>query len=269
LAAIAALAGCQFRDALAIDAAADGPSRSDAADAAPAIDAAPPSLCASDPALPLCLSFDQLTAGATAIANEGTASNITVQLTAVTPVTDAPSHTRAAGLGSSSEIYVPAMPASTEVTSIETIEMWLRMDAEPTADLRTGLLDNAVGPTGLSLFYYNDINGRRFRCVLASDDVYTPPITWALGSWHEVACTCDPTANTLSIYLDGQIAISALGCAAAAINADGLTIGQDLVTPDVPVDDELVGAIDGVRLWSRVLTAVEICRDAGGASCLD
>ena len=78
------------------------------------------------------------------------------------------------------------------------------------------------------------------------------------GEWHHIAFSFDDTANTQSLYIDGQLVGS--GTFSASINWTGWfpqsTIGTHADLSDSSFD--LQGRIDDARIYSRALSAVEI-----------
>jgi hypothetical protein len=233
--------------------------RIDGANADGTVDgAAPASLCAADPHLRLCYSFDQSPLPAT-LPNEGAAS-VDARLTNVQRL--ARTDGGAAQLGSTSEIFVPY---SSEVANIQAIEIWLRIDTEPANNGRSGLVDSNVTPPNISLFYYRVDPTHQLRCGIgAQTTVWNATLT--PGSWMYLACVCDGT--NLVMYVDGvNVGTTAGACGiGGAVVADGLTIGSNN-NAAAPVNDWLVGAIDGVRLWDTTLTATTVCQTAGKSGC--
>jgi hypothetical protein len=96
-------------------------------------------------------------------------------------------------------------------------------------------------------------------------------VTWdatlSPGSWYYVACVCD--GGSLKMYVDGtKIGDTAGPCASGgALVQDGLTIGSNNNGGPSGVDDWLVGAIDGLRLWDVALPAETVCATAGRTGC--
>jgi hypothetical protein len=239
---IVAFAGCSFRpgEYRPSDAAADAPNDQ-------AIDAAEPGFCPVDPHLRLCFSFDQCTL-AGALANEGAATT-SAQLTNVTRI--ARGTGGAAQLDSSSTIFVPQSP---DVTSIQTIEIWYRADSEPASDGdRMGLLDSNT-TSNISLFLYRRDPGHELRCGLGAATIVWNA-TLATATWTHLACVCD--ADRLKMYVDGALIGDTAGACSSGgtIVADGLTIGSNNNGgAGQPVNDWLLGAIDGLRLWDQPVT---------------
>ncbi len=89
------------------------------------------------------------------------------------------------------------------------------------------------------------------------------PLNYAAGQWHHVAGTYDGAA--MKLYVDGGLVASAALTGGLTTTADGagnwLVVGKDY---DQTVNDRWYdGLIDGVRVYSRALTAVEVGALAG------
>jgi hypothetical protein len=164
------------------------------------------------------------------------------------------SHEPRAGGGSallliaSSGVAIPDS-ASLDVTGPITIEFWLRADTIPAAG-RAGLIDHN-GQWGLFL-----APGGQVRCVMppvtATDLVVQP------GVWTHIACVYD--LQTVQLYQDG-VAAPNPPPGTTAINTapvDGIHIGEDAPGGG----DQLLGAVDDVRIWQVARTADEIAADA-------
>ena len=278
------------RDGAALDSAHSDSTRSDSAhvDSAP-VDApkqpppanvyVPPNLCAADPTLPFCLTFDQATYGSN-LSNEGSASDLRVALHDVTR-TGGGSAGGAALLGSDSTMI---LPPTTELPTNLTMAMWLRIDKDPDSPVsdptagsgdgsgsgaffRDGLLDGASSASGTSLFLYLINGDPELRCVLTSATLFSPPLAFTPGTWHYAACSCDPSTQVLSLYFDGSLASTLTPCGSGELDDNGVTIGQDSNGFGQPTDDPFVGAIDGLRLWNVSRTADQICATSGRATC--
>ena len=86
----------------------------------------------------------------------------------------------------------------------------------------------------------------------------------APNQWNHVACTFD--GMNLRTYVNGLNSASTFTLAGpvATGGMEGVSIGG--AAPGHPTD-LYVGELDELRIFSRVLTAQEICMDAGLASC--
>ena len=154
-----------------------------------------------------------------------------------------------------------SLPFSADVTGVLSSEVWFRIDSDAADGARAGILDSNVIPPNISMFWNHSGAAHQLTCGLGNQaSVFT--VTVALGAWTYAACTCD--AGTVTLYLDGApVSIAAGDCGAGgAFVGDGLTIGSNNTGAGQPVNDNLVGAIDGVRLWTRVLSPSEIAAAA-------
>jgi len=247
-----AVAACNFQlpfgagtDASPGDTAADT-----GADSSDSGDAPAQPFCAPDAQLLLCFSFDQMPLPPV-LANEGSAA-VNAKLTNVQQA--ASPEGNAAVVGATSSI---ALPFSADVTGVLSMEVWFRIDADPADGARSGILDSNVIPPNISMFWNHSGTTHVLSCGLGNQATAFP-VAVALGAFTYAACTCD--AGTVSFYIDGSLVAEAAGdCGTGgAFVGDGLTIGSNNTGAGQPVNDNLVGAIDGVRLWSRVLSASEI-----------
>lgn len=253
------LAACGFRPraAPASDANAGAGTDAAAVDApiadAPAIDAAP-AFCPADTHLRLCFSFDGDPLGAQ-LPDEGAAA-VTAQLTNVGSIASPMGH--AAQLGATSEIDV-AMGSG--VTNIQAAEIWFRYDSEPTNDGdRMGLYDSNVIPPNISLFFYRADPSHSLRCGLGDQTGVWDAPQLATGQWFHALCYCDGTS--LHMVLDGtDLGPIAGACASGgAFVADGFTIGANNNGAGAAVDAQLLGAIDGIRLWDSAAPVASAAR---------
>jgi len=203
--------------------------------------------CPADPTLSICLAFDAPQV-ASPYANEG-ALALSATLTSVTR-TEAPT-SGAALLSATSEIvFAP----NTQIVNIVAVDLRLRFDADVPAGGRVGLMDSDKASPGMSLFVYTGTTtSHRVRCNLGGVDLYADT-SIPLGTWIDLGCTCE--AGNVAVRKDG-VKIAELGgtttCAPGAGTTTGLQIGQNSRAGDnLPPNEPLIGAIDRVRLWTRV-----------------
>lgn len=157
----------------------------------------------------------------------------------------------AATFDDDSEIAVPDSP-SLDIAGPLTFEVWTLVDALPSAG-RMGLLDDD-GQYSL-MIYAND----EYRCDLAGAPVFVGPVV--LGEWTHVACVFDGAA--VRAYVNGtQLGMAGTNGPVSTGSGEPTSIGDS--SPDF--DEPLLGAIGGVRVWSRALDPAELC-EAAGAAC--
>ena len=134
-----------------------------------------------------------------------------------------------------------------------TISLWVSPRNIPGPGMRAGLVDND-GQYGL--FVYE--NGM-VRCTTAGRSVEANAVLQAF-TWSSLTCTFD--SNGMSLWHDGrQIDSSNVSGALSTAGNMGMSIARN-----TPSGDHLIGRIDNVRMWSRVLPAGEICRNAIGCA---
>jgi hypothetical protein len=248
---LALFGGCGFRPAIAQT---DAVTSDDAAVDAPP-DARTRRLCPADAHLRLCYSFEQSPLPTT-LPNEG-AATVDASLTNVTRIQRGEGG--AALLDTTSIIHVPT---TADVANIQAIEVWYRADADPANTLRFGLVDSNIIPPNISLFVARVDPTHELRCGLGSaSGVFDA--TLVVGTWYYVACVCD--AGVMTMYVGGAPVgqVNASGCTSGgAIASAGLTIGSNNNGGPAGVNDWLIGAVDGVRLWDVTLSAETIAATA-------
>lgn len=203
--------------------------------------------CPVDAHLVLCFSFDQNPLDA-ALANEGAAA-VTAQLANVTSV--ASPFGRAATLGNTSDIFV-AMGSG--VTGVQSAEIWMRYDTEPANNGdRIGMFDSNIIPPNISLFMYRADPSHQLRCGIGGQlEVWDAPQLHT-GAWFHLLCTCDGT--NLHMVVDGtDLGPRPGNCnSGGGFVSDGFAIGSDNYGGGGGQSAQLVGAIDGIRLWNQGL----------------
>ncbi len=211
-------------------------------------------LCDPDPSLLVCFSFDADPLPGS-LANEGSAA-IAATLTNVTRI--ARGSSGAALLDATSQIRVPP---NAETMGFATVEAWVRMDADPPVGQRVGIIDGDATSSMVSLFYYHPSPNRQLRFDLGQQ-LYLD-FTLDLGAWHYLAQVCEN--NTLSAFVDGVKVGERAGCSPGTATTFGLQLGQN--NTGTGGDQNMVGAIDGVRMWTAPLSPAAICRTAGRTDC--
>jgi hypothetical protein len=140
---------------------------------------------------------------------------------------------------------------SLNLTTTGTIEVFVRVDVLP-GTWRVGLLDNEWQ---YSIFLFAD---QGLRCDYYGRSVFAPFSQEDVGQWVHVACVLGDGEHRM--YVDGDLVgqVTFEGTPDTS-NTDPLVIGNDSPT----FNDPLVGAIGGVRVWSRALDPTELCLAAG------
>lgn len=144
-----------------------------------------------------------------------------------------------------------------DVTAL-TIEAWIKPSQLPANKQQSDILD----VDNQYSFAVNDDGTLTCDLHSAGLKLSTPPArTVAVNRWTHVACTYDGTAGAV-IYIDGGAAAShaANGALAAGNNAMSIATNN-------PMGQQLIGAIDQVRLLNVARSAADICTDAG-ALCI-
>lgn len=239
VAAIAA-AGCGFDGAPA----ADGAAR-DAAPSADRIADASTTFC--DGTL-VCFSFDGSLA--TPLASAGSAP---LSADHTTTPTTGPMGT-AALFTAESRMKIPPNDSALPIVSAE---LWLRVDQHIGGE-RLGLMDADATSSAASFFYYND---QRLRFELGSQ--LFVPFQIETARWYYLAQVCD--GGTLRVYIDGVARPETGACQPGDARPYGLQIGAN--NNQGNGDQSLIGALDGLRLWSSALTPAQICAASTRMDC--
>ncbi|WP_027341439.1 LamG-like jellyroll fold domain-containing protein [Hamadaea tsunoensis] len=135
------------------------------------------------------------------------------------------------------------------------------------ASTRTALSQDGVHSTGFQLQYSIGCKGWQF--VVPNSDSVVPGQAAACGPaaranvWTHLAASADPATGTMTLYVNGQKAATAQ--APAAWSATGaFTVGR--TRWDDANRDFWKGAITGVQVWDRVISANEAAVAADGGS---
>jgi hypothetical protein len=207
------------------------------ADAALDVDAGPAPLCGDDPSLVACYPFD-----GDALDHGPRGNHL-----AATQVSWEPS----------SGVLLQAASGLVRAHRAElshrktTLLVWARVDVMPTAG-RAGIVDHD-GQYGLFVH-----PGGELRCsnAIAGAGVASAPAALQQGRWQHIACVAEGTTSRL--YVDG-VMVASVPCASTRTPGEGpLHVGENGPTGD----DQLVGAIDDLRIWDAEWTASEVAADA-------
>lgn len=253
---LAGLAACGFQPRL-IGRTLDAPSADAVADAAG--DARSQGFCEQEPSALLCFSFDQAPEPATLLNEASAAASAAVTNVAAEPHGNG----YAAVFGATSEMFVAQAP---QVTGIEAVEVWFRLDAIPADGQRYGFYDSNVGPNNMSLFLNRTGTAYTLRCGLGNETT-TWAATVATATWSYAACIC--TGTNQQMWLNGVNVGDTPGpCSnGGTIVADGLTIGSNNNGGPTNIDSQLIGAIDAIRFSTVAPSATQICERAGLTGC--
>ena len=144
--------------------------------------------------------------------------------------------------------------AETPVLDVDafTIEAWVRPDALPVAPDRAGLFDND-GQYGVFLF-----GGATVRCSGNGEAQQGGVLT--VGAWTHVACVHD--GETITLYIGGQVRATGV---AGPPDTDGDS-GSNIGGNNPGGNDDFIGRIDELRIWSRARTPDELYQAAGGTT---
>lgn len=231
------------------DASAPAPDAAPALDAplatapdAAAADAGPPAAFCDplDPALVGCFRFEDTTADASGAGLNVSASGVGF---------DQGVNGRAAVITAASALHLAETPALD--FGAFTIEMWARPDALPVDPARAGLFDND-GQYSVFLF-----GGATVRCS-GNGEVRQAGVL-AVGSWTHVACVHD--GQSITLYIDGEVRATGPATPPNVGGGNGSNIAGD--SPGG--NDDFLGRIDDLRIWSRARTPEEVCATAGCA----
>lgn len=241
LAAVAAT-GCGFDGA----AAAGEPIDAAIIDGAPPIDDAPTTTFCDGTLI--CFAFDG--ALESPLASAGSAPLAVVHST--TPTAGA--NDGAALFASDSRMKIPPNDSATPIASAE---LWVRVDQHIGGE-RLGFMDADASGSAASFFYYND---GRLRFELGTQ--LFVPLQLETARWYYLAQVCDE--GTLRVYVDGVARVETGACRPGDARMYGLQIGANNNQGDG--DQSLIGALDGLRLWSVARTPAQICAASTRTDC--
>ena len=110
-------------------------------------------------------------------------------------------------------------------------------------------MDSNVSPPNISLFFYRADPTHQLRCGLGGA-VNVWDATLATSTWTHLVCTC--VGGNQQMFVDGvKVGDTPGACSTGGgfVDPDGFTIGSNNNGGPTGVSDQLLGAIDGIRLW--------------------
>jgi hypothetical protein len=151
---------------------------------------------------------------------------------------------RAARLDADSSIRVPGAEGL-DLTTF-TIEAWIKLDQLPPSGGRVSVVDKD-GRYGMFVMPNGSLG-----CSARGSLAMTGPNVVPASQWVSLACTANE--NSVAAWVAGTRRAEADSPAMLGALMPGLAIGSNM-----PSGDSLVGSIDNLRIWSRVLASQEIC----------
>lgn len=133
-------------------------------------------------------------------------------------------------------------------TAAITIEAWVRLD-QPVLTGRAGVADYS---DHWAIFIHPDE-------IRSGNSAFSASYVFAPQQWTHVALTIDATAS--AIYVDGLAIASGRGRVLNTTpTANPIHVGSN--APPAPEADQLIGAIDSLRIFSVARTSAQICAAA-------
>jgi hypothetical protein len=130
-----------------------------------------------------------------------------------------------------------------ELSEQVTFEMWISPESTPDVSFA---LTNAQ--------YSLEWKDGSVACMIGTH-LIADPQRLTLGQWSHVACTFDTLANSLEVYVNGDVR-ACLGVDSAPPGNIGTAIASNYR-----------GGIDDVHVYARTLSQAEICTLAGRSTC--
>jgi hypothetical protein len=148
---------------------------------------------------------------------------------------------------------VIAGPSPSLVVQTVTLEAQINARRLPGPGDRAAIVDD---PIQFSLFIYD---GGGVRCSAGGRDLVVPGVIQP-GIWTSLACTADGKMSTL--WVNGKARSSIAAGAVPRQPTATFWVGENEPTGSGQTPDRFDGLIDNIRLWRRVRSGAEICRDA-------
>lgn len=223
--------------------------------ATPPVTGTPRHCSTTDPALRLCIDFDDadaLTGDGSGLHHDAASTDLSVMER---------ENEQAAMLSATTRLTVAETP-DLDITNNLSVTLWARPDHRPVITQSYWMLDNN------RQYYASYQSDGRFRCGIGNMVVDTA-LPLDPGTWYHVACTYDQAQESLRIYVDGSVA----GCreidsAIPTNGAEGLAIGSNL-GPGPTYTMPFIGGLDNIEVFARTMTPDQICAASGSDSCTD
>jgi hypothetical protein len=255
--------GCSFR--------LPGPAGSEPSDDDVTPDAAPPgdaplvTCTTSDDALTVCLELEDV--GNLGV--DGSGKHHDAEIVSVMTMTRTlPEPSRAGMLGGASRIAIP--DAADFNLSAFTVAAWaMPTEAAPFGG-EVGVLDLGAREAAIVL----DDQGRLLCYVRTTQTLwFRSGATVPIGTWSFLACTYQPPM-LCSYVIHGDGGVADRSCGSTTDGAPmhtssqvGVRVGNVADDPAGAFGVPLAGAVDGVRVYQRALSAAELCASGGATGC--
>lgn len=143
--------------------------------------------------------------------------------------------------------------SSLDITSVLTIESWVRLGAAPSVIQWVVGKDHDTG--GRSFAFGLDNLGKIFVQIAGVNPSVSATTALTEGTWRHIAFTYEDSTDTLSYYLDGSPDGTATNTGVLAASTASLNIGRRSYTASELYFD---GDIAEVRIWNTLRTPSEI-----------
>ncbi len=152
--------------------------------------------------------------------------------------------------------------ASLDITSSITVEAWVKLNAF--GDFGRILIKPGTGSNAVEdCAYFLGFNGAGttprfgFETSTAATVDFTSSKTVALNTWNHIAATYDNATGDAFLYLNGELVGTASATGTLISTATDLTLGASKSGTE-PIEYELEGELDEVRIWSTAKSQAEI-----------
>ena len=270
------VAGCSFEapaaitspdaEGTSIDAPPGEPPPPPPADAPPA-DTPPARTCTtSDGSLEVCLELDDPFGSGVALDGSGHLRDAT--LASVTTATrDVPVVSQAAGISISTTIRLAETSALESRSS--TLMAWVQRSSLPGSGGRFGVIDIGRRQAAMGIDDTGDV-----VCFVKTDDTIwvRPGGNTRLNEWALAACTYDPPLLCAYSFRNGSSNPDVTcgntdGRSLDTSSTSGTALGALFDVDTGSLQSHFKGNLDGIRIYSRALSADELCRSGNIPGC--